>query len=108
MVWFGMVCFFVFQLVKVVLVSICTKFELSMCLVCPTIDINMRIEQPQNDGFFLLLLNSVRSRTLAILCMVSVENYAQGMLDQQCWPQRNWTKLVGAPLNSLTNIHLER
>merc|ERR1712030_14955 len=33
--WFGLVCFFVFHLVKVVLVSIRTKFELSMCLcVC--------------------------------------------------------------------------
>ena len=32
-----MVCFFVFLLIKVVLVSIHTKFELSMCLVCPTI-----------------------------------------------------------------------
>ena len=52
MVWFGMVWFFVFQLVKVVLVSIRTKFELSMCLVCPTIDINMRIGQPQNVGLF--------------------------------------------------------
>merc|ERR1712030_128514 len=29
--WFGLVCFFVFHLVKVVLVSIRTKFELSMC-----------------------------------------------------------------------------
>ena len=39
--WFGFLKFFVFQLVKVVLVSIPTKFELSMCLVCPTIDISM-------------------------------------------------------------------
>ena len=37
MVRFGLVWFFVFLLVKVVLVSIRTKFELSMCLVCPTI-----------------------------------------------------------------------
>ena len=29
------------QLVRVVLVSIHTKFELSMCIVCPTIEINM-------------------------------------------------------------------
>ena len=46
MVWIGLVLyglirFFVLQLVKVVLVSICTKFELSMCLVCPKIEINV-------------------------------------------------------------------
>ena len=64
-----------FQLVKVILVSICIKFELSMCIVCPTIDINMRIGQPQNGGFFsFFFLNGVRWRTLPILCMVSVEN----------------------------------
>ena len=48
MVWFGMVWFFVFQLVNVVLVSICTKFELSMCLVCPTIEINVCSAYLQN------------------------------------------------------------
>ena len=37
-VWFG---FFMLQRVRVVLVSIHTKFELSMCIVCPTIEINM-------------------------------------------------------------------
>ena len=37
--WFGLVWFSVFLLIKVVLVSIRTKFELSMCFVCPTIDI---------------------------------------------------------------------
>ena len=41
MVWFGIVWFLVFQLVKMVLVSIRTKFELSMCIVCPIIEINM-------------------------------------------------------------------
>ena len=46
--WFGLVCFFVFQLVKVVLVSIRTKFELSMCLVCPTIEINVCSAYLQN------------------------------------------------------------
>ena len=71
MVWFGIVWFLVFQLVKMVLVSIRTKFELSMCIVCPTIDINMRIGQPQNGGFF--FLNGVRWRTLPILCIGSVE-----------------------------------
>ena len=39
--WFGLVWFFVFQVVKVVLVNIRTKFELSWCLVCPTIEINI-------------------------------------------------------------------
>ena len=37
-VWFG---FFMLQRFRVVLVSIHTKFELSMCIVCPTIEINM-------------------------------------------------------------------
>ena len=74
MVWFGIVWFLVFQLVKMVLVSIRTKFELSMCIVCPTIDINMRIGQPQNVGFFFFFVNGVRSRTLPILSMGSVEN----------------------------------
>ena len=46
--WFGLVWFFVFQLVKVVLVSICTKFEHSMCIVCPTIDINVCSTYLQN------------------------------------------------------------
>ena len=47
-----------------------------MCLVCPTIDINMRIGQPQNVcHFFFFFVNGVRSRTLPILCMGSVENY---------------------------------
>ena len=32
----------------VVLVSICTKFELSMCLVCPTIEINVCSDYLQN------------------------------------------------------------
>ena len=76
MVWFGIVWFLVFQLVKMVLVSIRTKFELSMCIVCPTIDINMRIGQPQNGGFFFFFLNGVRWRTLPILCMGSVEKIA--------------------------------
>ena len=38
LVWLG---FVMLQLVRVVLVSIHTKFELSMCIVCPTIEINM-------------------------------------------------------------------
>ena len=46
--WFGLVWFFVFQVVKVVLVNIRTKFELSRCLVCPTIEMNMPIAYPQN------------------------------------------------------------
>ena len=46
--WFGLVWFFVFLLVKVVLVSIRTKFELSMCLVCPTIEINVCSAYLQN------------------------------------------------------------
>ena len=41
MVRFGLVWFFVFQVVKVVLLNIRTKFELSRCLVCPTIEINI-------------------------------------------------------------------
>ena len=48
MVRFSLVWFFVFLLVKVVLVSIRTKFELSMCLVCPTIDINVCSAYLQN------------------------------------------------------------
>ena len=46
--WFGLVWFFVFQLVKVVLVSIRTKFELSRCLVFSTIEMNVPIAYPQN------------------------------------------------------------
>ena len=55
MVRFGLVCFFVFQLVKVVLVSIRTKFELSMCPVCPTIESNVCSAYLQNVSarFFL-------------------------------------------------------
>ena len=46
MIWFGLVrfglvWFFMLHRVRVVLVSIHTKFELSMCIVCPTIEINM-------------------------------------------------------------------
>ena len=46
--WFGLVWFSVFLLIKVVLVSIRTKFELYMCLVCPTIEMNVPIAYPQN------------------------------------------------------------
>ena len=53
MVWFGLVqfglvWFFMLQLVRLIFVSIHTKFELSRCLVCPTIEMNMPIAYPQN------------------------------------------------------------
>ena len=59
-----MVCFFVFQLVKVVLVSIRTKFELSMCLVCPTIEINVCSAYLQNGLVRFCFFNIVDLRTL--------------------------------------------
>ena len=41
LVYFGLVWFLMLQSVSEVLVSIHTKFEFSMCLVCPTIKINI-------------------------------------------------------------------
>merc|ERR1711895_276838 len=48
LVWFGLVWFFVFQVFKVALVNIRTKFELSRCLVCPTIEMNMPFAYTKN------------------------------------------------------------
>ena len=63
--WFGIVWFFVLQLIKVVLVSIHTKSELSMCLVCPTIEINVCSAYLQNVlVHFFFFLNIVDPRTL--------------------------------------------
>ena len=49
-IWIGLawLVFFVLQFLKVVLVSIHTKFELSKCLVCPTMEMNKPIAFPQN------------------------------------------------------------
>ena len=41
LVGFGLVWFLMLQSIREVLVSIHTKFELSRCLVCPTIEINI-------------------------------------------------------------------
>ena len=71
-----MVWFFVFQLVKVVLVSIRTKFELSMCLVCPTIEINVCSAYLQNvlHRFFFFFYKHCESEKTALLCKGSLEN----------------------------------
>ena len=39
--WFTLVWFLMLQSVREVLVNIHAKFEVSRCLVCPTIEINM-------------------------------------------------------------------
>ena len=51
LVQFILVWFFMLQLVRLILVSIHTKCELSRCLVCPTIEINMLDTYPQNELF---------------------------------------------------------
>ena len=80
--WFGLVWFFVFQVVKVVLVNIRTKFELSMCLVCLTIEINVCSAYLQNVlvQFFSSSGNIVDLRTLpcyarAVLKTIEIKRY---------------------------------
>jgi len=91
----------VFQLVKVVLVSIRTKFELSMCLVCPTIEINVCSAYLQNVlvRFFLLPLKHCGSEKTALLCKGSLGNYKTDLERKLCsaddisfffkWVQKN-------------------
>ena len=43
--WFSLVWILMLQSVKEVLVNLHTKFELSRCLVYPTIELNLRIHQ---------------------------------------------------------------
>ena len=62
MVWFRLVWFFMLQLVRVVLVSIHTKFELSMCIVCPTSEINMPSAYLKNGLVARSVTNIVTSR----------------------------------------------
>ena len=72
--WFGLVLFFVFLLVKVVLVSIRFKFEISMCLVCPTIEINVCSAYLQNVLVRFFFRKHCGSENTALLCKGSVEN----------------------------------
>ena len=72
--WFGLVCFFVFLLVKVVLVSIRTKFELSMCPVCPTIESNVCSAYLQNVLVWFFFKHCESQKT-ALLCKGSLENW---------------------------------
>ena len=69
--WFSLV-WFVLQLVKVVLGSIHTKFELSMCLGCPTIEINVHSAYLQNG--LVRFYKHYGSENTALLCKGSVEN----------------------------------
>ena len=71
--WFGLVWFFVFLLVKVVFVSIRTKFELSMCLVCPTIEINVCSAYLQNGLVRFFFFKHCGSEKTALLCKGSLE-----------------------------------
>ena len=76
LVLLGLICFFVFLLVKVVLVSICTKFELSMCRVCPTIDINVCSAYLQKVSVH--FLRHPGSKNTALLYKGSVEKSLNG------------------------------
>ena len=71
--WFGMVWFFVLQLLKGVLGSIHTKSELSMCLVCPTIEINVCSAYLQKVSVHFFLRHR-ESKNTALLGKGSVEN----------------------------------
>ena len=70
LVWFG---FFMLHRVRVVLVSIHTKFELSMCIVCPTIEINMSSAYLKNGLPGRSVGNIVMSRQ-ALLVSSACEN----------------------------------
>ena len=83
-----------FQLVKVVLVSIRTKFELSMCLVCPTIEINVCSAYLQNVlvRFFFLLFKHCETEKTALLCKGSLEKGEKEMLREK-WLRKRILRL---------------
>ena len=79
--WFGMVWFFVLQLVKVVLVSIRTKFELSMCLVCPTIEINVCSAYLQNAIVYFSRLPSIgRESSTSRIVYVFIDGFVKFLI----------------------------
>ena len=79
-VWFGFLCFcsLSWSLLAYVpnLSSLCALCVLQLILLCVVPTFKMC------DIFFLFFLNGVRSRTLPILCMGSVENLASKDMDR--------------------------